>query len=241
MDFLVTNGFSPASSANVLFRNRRDGTFEDLTGVIGGGRFDGRGVAFADFDDDGDLDLLSRGLFRNDAPVGNWLKVKLVGGDGQDTFGIGATVEVKAGELRLMRLVSAGVAEGSQKPFELHFGLGENRIYDGITVNWPGGYVDRHPCGRANQRLVLVQGEILEEDCAEDEPDAGSADGGDGVDAGDAAPNDTGPLDGAGGDLGGGTGGGGCGCGNTAGRNIGLALILLFAGMLTKRSGLWRS
>jgi hypothetical protein len=161
--------------------------------------------------------------------VGNWLKVRLVGGDGQDTFGIGATVTVEAGDLKVTRLVSAGKGEGSQKPFELHFGLGENETYDGITVNWLGGYVDRHPCGRANQRLVLTQGEILAPDCQDEEPDAGVADGGDGIDAGDVA-----------GDPGGNSGGGGCGCGGSGGTSWPV-LAWLIAGMMLGRGGRWRS
>jgi hypothetical protein len=56
-DFFVTNGFSDTTSANVLFQNDRDGTFSNATSVIGGGLFDGRGVAFADYDRDGDVDL----------------------------------------------------------------------------------------------------------------------------------------------------------------------------------------
>jgi hypothetical protein len=187
-----------------------------------GARVDnGHAVIWADFDNDGDLDLLSNRLFRNDSPAGNWLKVRLVGGDGQDTFGIGATVTLEAGDLKIMRLVSAGVAEGSQKPFELHFGLGDNQSYDSITVNWLGGYIDRHPCGQANQRLVLTQGEILAPDCQEEEPDAGVADGGDAGDAGDGGGD-------VAGDLGGSTGGGGCGCGGSGGTPwLALGLLLL--------------
>jgi hypothetical protein len=59
LDFFVTNGFSDASSANVLFHNHRDETFEDATeSLAGGGLFDGRGVGLADFDGDGDVDIM---------------------------------------------------------------------------------------------------------------------------------------------------------------------------------------
>jgi hypothetical protein len=210
--------------------------YQEISYLTGARVDNGHAAIWADFDNDGDLDLFSNRLFRNDGPVGNWLKVRLVGGDGQDTFGIGAAVTVQAGDLKIMRLVSAGVAEGSQRPFELHFGLGDNEVYDEITVNWLGGWVDRHPCGQANQRLVLTRGEILAPDCPQEEPDAGVADGG--VDAGDA-----------GGDPGGGAGGGGCGChglygpgstqgGNSTGTYIWLILVMLVAGIMARRG--WR-
>jgi len=228
LDVFQTNTYAGRESYFFQSRLVDDGQlrFSEISYSSGARVYRGQGVVWADFDNDGDLDLFSRGLFRNDGPVGNWLKVRLVGGDGQDTFGIGATVTVEAGDLKVTRLVSAGHGEGSQKPFELHFGLGANEVYDGITVNWLGGYMDRHPCGRANQRLVLTQGEILAPDCQEDEPDGGVVDGG--MDAGDAV-----------GDPGGNTGGGGCGCGGS-GRTSWPVLALLIAGTMIGRGGRWR-
>ena len=220
LDVFQTNTYAGRESYFWESRLAEDGRllFQEVSYSTGARVYQSQGVVWADFDNDGDLDLFSKGLFRNDGPVGNWLKVRLVGGDGQDTFGIGATVTVEAGDLKVTRLVSAGKGEGSQKPFELHFGLGDNEAYDSITVNWLGGYVDQHPCGQAKQRLVLTQGQILAPDCREEEPDAGVADGGDdgGTDAGDVA-----------GDPGGSTGGGGCGCGGAAGAPW-LALGLLW-------------
>ena len=79
-----------------------------------------------------------------------------------------------AGDLAVTRLVSAGKGVGNQNPFELHFGLGDNQIYDSIDVHWLGGQVDQHACGLANQRLVLAQGKIL------DPPEGGCEQGPDG-------------------------------------------------------------
>ena len=86
-DFFVTNGFADGTTPNVLFRNATDGTFEDVTELIGGGVFDGRGVAFADVDRDGDVDLCvtadagdSSRLWRNDTANGNaWVVFELTG------------------------------------------------------------------------------------------------------------------------------------------------------------------
>jgi hypothetical protein len=127
-DFLVTNGFSPASGPNMLFRNRGDGRFEDATASIGGGRFDGRGVAFADYDRDGDLDVVVTGgpsastrLWRNDSTHGpRWLTVRLVGVV-SNRSAVGARVEVRT---PLRQEVSGGAGRGSQNSLPVEFGLG---------------------------------------------------------------------------------------------------------------------
>ncbi len=149
--------------------------FEEISYPTGVRVDNGWGAVWADFDGDGDLDLLSRGLFRNDGDTGNWLKVRLAGGEGQDTFGTGATITVRAGDLGVTRLVSAGKGVGNQNPFEQHFGLGAAERFDSIEVRWPGGQVDAHPCGPVNQRLVLIQGVPLDpppEGCVEEDEDA---------------------------------------------------------------------
>jgi len=146
----------------------------------------GWGAVFADMDDDGDLDLVASGLWRNQGEVGNWLKVRLVGGEGSDTHGLGATVTVRAGDLAVTRLVAAGQSIGCQGPYELHFGLGEHSGYDSITVRWLGGSIDEHPCGDGNQKLALTQGELLPEPaggCAADSDADSDADADGDVDA----------------------------------------------------------
>jgi hypothetical protein len=147
-DLFVTNGFDPASGPNVLFRNLGDGSFSDVTGVIGGGAFDGRGVAFADFDNDGDLDLVvtadageSNRLWRNDSTTGHhWLGLRLTG-TSSNRSAIGARVVVRTVDSSYVQEVSGGAGRGSQNSLPLVFGLGAATEVEELTVRWPSGTV----------------------------------------------------------------------------------------------------
>ena len=138
----------------------------------------GRGAAFGDYDNDGDVDVFilavngAARLLRNE--VGNrnrWLRIKLVGaarGDrkqpGADVRksnrnGIGARVTVWAGGSRQSREVRSGSSYLSQNDFRLHFGLGKHPAADSVTVRWPGGTVDRLGSISADRELVVEEGE----------------------------------------------------------------------------------
>jgi hypothetical protein len=136
---------------------------------------DARGMATADFDNDGDLDIvvnnnpgdsgraeLARAtLLRNN--VGsrrNWLAVELRGTrSNRDAVGATVTVETAAGQ-RQSRLVGAGSGFASQHSARLYFGLGESERVSAVEVRWPGGRVERfdsvggQPVGA--RRLVRV-------------------------------------------------------------------------------------
>ena len=147
-DLFVTNGFDPSSGPNVLFHNLGNGSFEDITVTIGGGAFDGRGVAFADFDDDGDLDLVVTAdagepnrLWRNDSVTGHhWLGLRLRG-TRSNRSAIGARVVVTTAEGSYVQEVSGGAGRGSQNSLPLEFGLGESTVVEQLTIRWPSGTV----------------------------------------------------------------------------------------------------
>src|SRR5256885_9930823 len=134
---------------DALFVNDGEGHFEDRCfqsrlDVRG----DGRSSVFADFDGDGDPDLLLRQLqrpklilFRNEAPPGHWLRVELQGKK-SNRMGVGALVRARFGAAWQTRLIRAGHGYLSQGPAEAHFGLGAGASKSGtVEVRWPSGLV----------------------------------------------------------------------------------------------------
>jgi hypothetical protein len=155
----------PHRSPRIVFRNLGDGRFEDVTLRSGPGASEprsSRGVAFGDYDNDGDVDALVMNmneppsLVRNDYDGGNgWLALRLVG-TRSNRSGIGATVVVTAGGRRQARAVLSQSSYYSHDDLRLHFGLGSAREAEEVQVRWPSGTVDvlRDVPGR---RLLTVR------------------------------------------------------------------------------------
>ncbi|MDE3258606.1 MAG: CRTAC1 family protein [Gemmatimonadota bacterium] len=165
----------------ILMRNSGDGRFIDVTAEVKDDLsvpVPGRGAAFGDYDNDGDVDVFilavngAARLLRNE--VGNrnrWLRIKLVGaarGDRKhpgaevrvsNRSGIGARVTVWTGGRPQTREVRSGSSYLSQNDFRLHFGLGKHAAADSVTVRWPGGAVDRLGSISADRELVVREGE----------------------------------------------------------------------------------
>ncbi len=107
----------------------------------------GRGLASADFDDDGDPDLVLTQvggppmLLRNDQATGHhWLKVRLADPRG-NRLGVGAEVELRANGSAQRRTITATRAYLSQSEIVAHFGLGTATSLESIVVRWPDGTV----------------------------------------------------------------------------------------------------
>jgi hypothetical protein len=156
----------PARSPNLLFRNQGDGAFIELGPEAGPGITTphcGRGAAFGDFDNDGDMDVLIMNvneppsLLRNDAPATNhWLKIRLEGTK-SNRSAIGARVLVRyGGKVQVQEQMSGTGYICSNDP-RLHFGLGAATIAD-IEVHWPSGLVENRKSVAANQLLTLREG-----------------------------------------------------------------------------------
>ena len=166
-----------------LYHQKQDGTFEEVSPEDGIDHPRSHGVAVADFDGDGDLDLaaghgISRcggpppdptcyptaevHLFRNELGAsGNWLQVRLRGGPGTNRAAIGARVRVVAGGVTQTREVGGGYGHyGIQSDVVQSFGLGEACDVDVIEVRWPDakGTIETWKDVRANYRVTLERG-----------------------------------------------------------------------------------
>jgi hypothetical protein len=131
-----------------LFLNDGHGAFRDIAGQVGGGYASpkvGRGLAYGDFDRDGDLDLLittNQGpayLYRNDVSNGNRSLRLLLEGTKSNRDAIGAVVRVTTPDGAQMRMVKTGSSYLSQSELTLTFGLGHRDRADRIVIEWPSG------------------------------------------------------------------------------------------------------
>ncbi|HEX8723313.1 MAG TPA: redoxin family protein [Pyrinomonadaceae bacterium] len=151
-----------------LYLNTGAKKFVDVSGVSGIDSItDGRAGVFADFDNDGDLDVFvttiqgqSHLLFRNNVGQdNNWLRVSLEGGkaSGRDAFG--AVVRVKTSAGTLTKIKSGGSGFISEHDPRLLFGLGRDAAAQSVEVTWPAGKVERFEGEfRAGSSVVLREG-----------------------------------------------------------------------------------
>ena len=130
----------------------------------GGAAFDGRGISFADFDLDGDLDLLvtadageSTRLWRNDTINNNhWITLKLAGVE-SNASAIGARIEITTPLGSFMQEVSGGAGRGSQNDLPVEFGLGSATKIDEIKIYWPSGNVQTIANLSVDQFLTIAE------------------------------------------------------------------------------------
>jgi thiol-disulfide isomerase/thioredoxin len=150
-----------------LYLNRGGKKLLDISGISGiDSVTDGRAAVFADFDNDGDYDVLlttlqgpSNLLFRNNVGQNNnWVRVILEGGPdvGRDAYG--SVVRMKTSAGTLTRIKSGGEGYLSQHDPRLLFGLGQDSVAKSIEVTWPNGKVENFGDAPAGSTLVLRGG-----------------------------------------------------------------------------------
>ena len=177
LDLFVTNGhvhdnieaFDPLvtyAQKTQIFHNEDQGRYVERTGELGPALqvdYVGRGSAFGDFDQDGDVDILILNsgrhavLLRNEGGhANNWLQVDLEGTQ-SNREGVGARLYAQVGQLRLFREVKAGSGYLSAGPKTAFFGLGSHPQVDRLEIHWPSGIVQVREDIPANQRLHVVE------------------------------------------------------------------------------------
>ena len=178
LDLAVANGHIDETVRNIrgnvgyaqpplLFLNNGSGGFRDIAGELGGG-FDqpkvGRGLAYADFDRDGDVDLLlttNNGpayLYRNDQLAGNHsIRFRLVGTK-SNRDAIGAVVRVVSGGLSQSRMVKSGSSYLSQSELPVTFGLERRDRVERVVIEWPSGRTEDFKSLAAGRCYECIEG-----------------------------------------------------------------------------------
>ena len=171
-DLFVANGhvypqIPTYRQRNFIFKNNRNGTFTELGLELGPPLAEkrvGRGTAFGDLDNDGDVDIVINNLdgaptlLRNDGGNANKsVLIRLVGVK-SNRSAIGARVKVVSGDLVQTDEVHSGDSYISQSDLRLHFGLEKRTKIDLIEVRWPSGTVDKITDAKVNSIVSIKEG-----------------------------------------------------------------------------------
>ncbi len=178
LDLAVANGHIDDTVRNIaghagyaqppqLFQNDGTGRFLDVAAAVGSdfaAAKVGRGLAYCDFDRDGDVDLLLTTndgpayLYRNDVNNSNHsVRLRLVGTK-SNRDGIGAVVRVEAGGLVQTLMVKSGSSYLSQSELPLTFGLGTRGLAERITIYWPSGRTEEFKKVAAGSGYTCTEG-----------------------------------------------------------------------------------
>ncbi len=152
---------------NSVLANLGNGKFRDVT-ALAGAEFQTkrahRGAAFADFDNDGRMDVVTTSLnepaelWRNESTgETHWLKLKLVGAR-SNRDGIGAKIKLVSADGKMQfNHVTSSVGYASASSRIVHFGLGKERLVKEIEIRWPSGIVQTLPDVTSGQLLEVKE------------------------------------------------------------------------------------
>ena len=166
-ELIRSDGTWSGFERNVFFANNRDGTFSDVSGVVGLDCIeDGRTFAVGDFDHDGKLEVALKNrngpqlrFFKNVMPdLGAAISFRLTGKKSNpDAIGAAVTVEAESG--RQTRLLQAGSGFLAQHSKELFFGLGAAKGTVRATIRWPSGLEQNLSGLPINHRVCVEEGQ----------------------------------------------------------------------------------
>jgi len=148
----------------LLFHNQGHGRFEDVSAAAGPDfqhAIVARGAAYADYDRDGDLDIListNNGpalLYSNEGtPTNNWLTVRLSGVK-SNRSALGAVVRIDSAQGKQWKTVHSGSSYCSQSDLALTFGLARDKTVTALAVEWPSGARQEFKHVAADQFLTI--------------------------------------------------------------------------------------
>ena len=154
------------AQSNQLFLNTGEGTFVEASKEAGlVEKRLGRGAAFGDIDEDGDVDLVIANmharptlLLNESEDEGHWLQLLLVGRS-SNRDGVGARVSVNTSGKKQVQTAKSGGGYLSSHDPRLHFGLGKTVSADKVTVRWPSGGTEELGALRGDRVYVVLEGE----------------------------------------------------------------------------------
>ena len=178
LDLAIANGHIDETVRNIrgnvgyaqppeLFLNNGSGGFRDVAGEVGtefGQAKVGRGLAYGDFDRDGDLDLLvttNNGpayLYRNDQSSGNRSIRFHLFGTKSNRDAIGAEVRIESAGTRQSRMVKSGSSYLSQSELPVTFGVGRHEKIDRVAIQWPNGQTEEYKNLAAGNMYECIEG-----------------------------------------------------------------------------------
>ena len=151
-----------------VYRNLGDGRYVEVASGIGGDLLvpqSARGAAFGDYDNDGDIDVVTvnlnapPNLYRNDGGnEGGWVSLRLEG-TRSNRDAIGARVEAEAGGRVRVAEVRSGGSYLSHNDMRVHFGLGSVDSIERLQVSWPSGLVEEFPAVEVGRFVTLREGD----------------------------------------------------------------------------------
>jgi hypothetical protein len=174
LDLAVANFNVGAGGVNFLYSNNGDGTFTRLTGEeITTDDFSSVGLAWGDYDRDGDLDLMvansrndneNNALYRNNGNSNSWINIKLIGTQSNKSA-LGTKLRMKAvidgQSIWQLREVSGLTGYCSQNSLNVHFGFGDALIIDSLKIEWPSEIVQVFENVEVNHFISIEEGNVL--------------------------------------------------------------------------------
>jgi enediyne biosynthesis protein E4 len=151
----------------VLYQNMQNGKFGDVSAQVGGAVLEntaGRGSAFGDFDNDGDIDIVINvvnafpELIRNDSKsANNWLKIKLIGVK-SNRSAIGTKVKLTTSDGTQIEEIRGSNSYYSTNDSRMNFGVGVNKSVKSIEITWANGQSETLKDIAVNQIITVKEG-----------------------------------------------------------------------------------